>query len=94
MTIVELRDRLTQIIESNEKHGWAERNESVVVVHHKVSKLVHEYLPVKRTVNNALTSPWRHVYPWVGLGPNTNVFEINLEPTPIWRNGRNSIYPS
>ena len=51
MTIVELRDRLTQIIESNEKHGWAERNESDVVVHHQVSKLVHEYLPVEQAVS-------------------------------------------
>ena len=83
MTIVELRDRLTQIIEYNEKHGWAERNESDVVVHHQVSKLVHEYLPVVQAMGT-----------WMGLGPNTNVFQINLEPTPIWRNGRNSIYPS
>ena len=83
MTIVELRDRLTQIIEDNESHGWAERNESDVVVRHQVSKLVHEYLPVKYVPG-----------PWMGLGPNTEVFLITLESTPIWRNGRNSIYPS
>ena len=30
MNIVELRDRLTNIIEDNEKRGWGERNESQI----------------------------------------------------------------
>ena len=47
MTIVELRDRLTQIIEDNEKRGWGERNTSRVMVEHEVGKRVTEYLPVK-----------------------------------------------
>jgi hypothetical protein len=75
MNITELRDRLTQIIQENENHGWGERNTSEITAQIKISKRITEY----RTIKYASSS-------WVGLG-NTNVFELATDDTPIWRNG-------
>ena len=79
MTIVDLRNRLTAIIEDNEKHGWGERNLSNMVISIKTSKRITEYRAVKYAPS------W-----WLGL-KDTNVFELMTEDEPIWRNGNRKI---
>lgn len=73
MTLVELRDRLTDIIEDNEKHEWAERNNSRVVVRHRATKRKVEYRPIRYACSA-----------WLGLGTE-DVFEIITEDDYIWR---------
>ena len=79
MTIVELRDRLTQIIEDNEKRGWAERNTSEVVASVQKSPRRVEY----RGIQYALGS-------WLGIEtPNqvrVNVFELKTVEGPTYKN--------
>ena len=71
MNIIELRDRLTEIIKENEKHGWVDRNASECGVRIPVSKRVTEY----RTIKNASSG-------WLGLTNNQeehiNIFELGL----------------
>ncbi len=73
MNIIELRDRLTRIIEDNERQGWGERNNSRVAVKHQASKRIYEYRPVKYACGS-----------WLGLN-DESVFEIITEDEPIWR---------
>lgn len=48
MTLIELRDRLTEIINENDRRFPNEnRNQSTVYVVHKISKRVHEYSPIE-----------------------------------------------
>ena len=75
MTIVELRNRLTDIIEENERRGWAERNDSDMTVNIQMSKRIYEHRKIKYASSA-----------WIGLsGPS--VFELITENEPIWRNG-------
>ena len=74
MTLIELRDRLTDIITENESRGWAGRNDSRVVVKRQVSKRIIEYTPVKYACSA-----------WLGV-KEEKVFELTTEDNPIWRN--------
>lgn len=84
MTLTEMRDRLTAIIEENEKRGWSERNSSRVVVEHKAGKRLTEYHPVKH-----VGSSWVGLYNGYGLGlreEKENYFEISIDE-PVARYG-------
>lgn len=75
MNIVELRNRLTAIIDENEKRGWSNRNSSDVVLKMKVTKRKNEWRKVAY-VSSA----------WVGFPNGKNVFEIQSEDF-TWHRG-------
>ena len=84
MTLTELRNRLTGIIEENKARGWAERNDSKMVVEHKVGKRVTEFHLVKY-----VCSSWLGVFNGHGLGlceEHENYFNIVLG-APVARYG-------
>ncbi len=87
MTIVELRDRLTAIIEDNKSHRWDERNDSEVIISNKISKRVTEYSSVKYA-----SGAWLGLHKGTGLDSNEqyngieHYFEIILDE-PIARYG-------
>jgi hypothetical protein len=82
MTIIELRDRLTEIIEENNRRGWGERNNSKTAVRIDLTKRTHEL----RTIRAASSG-------WLGIGSRAsraddNVFELILDNSPVWTNSR------
>lgn len=81
MNIVELRDRLNQIIESNEKQGWVERNKSDMVVSFKTSKRIVEYRQLKYASGA-----------WMGFNNGDyKTFELITEDKPFSRNGNRRV---
>lgn len=80
MNLIELRDRLTDIIEDNKLRGWEERNTSDVVVTSSPSKRVREYKQVRYACSA-----------WLGLqdshGERHRVFEIVTMDEPLARYG-------
>lgn len=81
MTIVELRDRLTEIINDNERRGWTERNASQISVKMPISKRIKEYRFVKYALGG-----------WWGFRINStsvsdlNCFVLEVEDKPFWDN--------
>ena len=74
MTIVELRDRLNEIIKENESHNWSDRNDNEMAVKIKVSKRKSEWRKVKYVCASQLTLPDTLLY-----------CEMVTEDNAIWR---------
>ena len=76
-TIVELRNRLTEIIDDNDRQGWSERNQSSIVTVIQASTRVRELYATRYACGA-----------WTGIGDN-NVFELVADDKPIARYGGN-----
>jgi hypothetical protein len=76
MNIIEARDRLTAIIEENERRGWANRNESELVIQVKVSKRRRDYYAITHAGSS-----------WVGLENGRDYFELRTTDEPVAKYG-------
>ena len=74
MTLIELRNRLNQIIEEHENKGWNERNNQEVICSCKVSKRKTEYRKLTHTYSGSL-----------GLNDDQWYTQIKLEDEPYAR---------
>jgi hypothetical protein len=79
MNIVELRDRLTQIIDENNKRFPNEnRNQHECFAHVTITKRVHQYIPVQFACSCLM-----------GFKDNKNGFELILNDDKKLEYGRN-----
>ncbi len=54
LTLLELRDRLTDIINEHDKRGWSERNNQEIIVSYKISKRKIAYRHLQYAASGSL----------------------------------------